>query len=257
MSNELRSRLAWIAGSLAVVALWIVIWGKVADARVLPAAVLPTPMKVWQSIARGFGNGSLLEMMWSTTNRMLYGWLLASAFGIVLGAAIGMSKTLHALLGPTLEMLRPIPAAAMLPIGLAFFGLTESMVLFCIAIASGWPTLMSSVHGFSSIEVRHREVAQALGFSWLQTFWKISLPSALPDIFSGMRLSLTISLIVACLGEWIVSKPGLGRFIFFSSENFRAPDVFAGIAMISVIAIATTTCLSLVEDRLLRWNAKR
>ncbi|KQV41304.1 ABC transporter permease [Rhizobium sp. Root1204] len=257
MSNQVRSRTIWIVGSFAVAAFWVLLWSKAVDARLLPAAVLPSPLKVWQSLVRGFSNGSLIDMMISTTNRMLYGWLLASAIGILMGAAIGMSRTLRALLGPTLEMLRPIPAAAMLPVGLAFFGLTETMVLFCIAIASGWPTLMSSVHGFSNIEVRHQEVAQALGLSWLQAFWKISLPSALPDIFSGMRLSLTISLIVACLGEWIVSKPGLGRYIFFSSENFRAPDVFAGIAMISVIAIATTTCLSLFEARLLRWNTKR
>lgn len=252
-----KTRILWLIASLLVGVVWVWLWARASEAQLLPRAVLPGPDRVWAALRRGFANGTLPDLMGETTLRMLIGWLLASVLGIVLGCAIGMSPLLRRIVSPTLEMLRPIPAAALLPVGIAFFGLTETMVLTCIAIAAGWPTLLASVHGFSSIEPRLREVSQVLGLSRLATFWKISLPSALPDIFAATRLSLTIALIVACLAEWMVSKPGLGHHIFYSSENFRAADVFSGIVLICVIALVSAAVLGLIERRLMSWNVKR
>ena len=148
---------------------------------------------------------------------MAEGWLLASLIGIALGALIGISATARAYLQPTLEFMRPLPASALLPLAISIFGLIPSMVLAMVAFGAMWPVLLAMVHGFAAVEPRLQEVARCLQLSRGAFVWKIGLPNALPDILSGMRLSLTVSLIVSVVGEMIASQPGLGQAILLAA----------------------------------------
>jgi sulfonate transport system permease protein len=114
----------------------------------------------------------------------------------------------RAYLQPTLEFIRPLPASAVMPIAIALLGLSEGMVLSVIAFGAIWPMLLGTVHGFSQVEPRLREVSIALGLSRSEMIYKIALPSAVPDILTGMRLGLTISLILAVIGEMLTSRDG-------------------------------------------------
>ena len=96
---------------------------------------------------------------------MIYGWLLASLLGVALGAVIGMSKAAQAYLTPMLELIRPLPASAMIPVAISFFGLSDGMVLVVIGFGALWPMLLSTIHGFTAVEPRLYEVSRMLGLA--------------------------------------------------------------------------------------------
>jgi len=242
----------WI-GSAGVLAALVALWWAASHAGWVSRVFLPTPEATGASLAEGL-RGDLLGYTLATVGRMLEGWLLASVFGVVLGAAIGVSPSVRAWVQPTLEFIRPLPASALLPLAISIFGLNPGMVLFVVAFGAMWPVLLATVHGFAAVEPRLSEVARCLQLPRAAFVWKIGLPNALPDILAGMRLSMTISLIVAVVGEMIASQSGLGQAILLAARSFRASELFAGIALLGLIGFASNALLALAERKLLRWQ---
>jgi len=115
--------------------------------------------------------------------------------------------------------------------------------------------LLATMHGFAAMEPRLYEVSQALGLSRSEVIWKLALPSAMPMILASLRLGLTISLILAVVGEMPASREGLGQSILAASRSFRSPDLFAGIVILGAIGLAGSRLLSVAEKRLLRWQS--
>ena len=249
--------LMWRLGSFIVGALLVCVWQLVASAHVVSPVYLPGPDRTWDALVNGFATGTLAQQVLQTVGRMLIGWLFASLVGVVLGALIGMSKSARTYLGPTLEFLRPLPASAVIPLAIAFFGLSDGMVLGVVAFGALWPTLLATVHGFAAVEPQLYDVARALGLSRLAVIWKIALPSSLPDIFGGMRLSLTVSLILAIVGEMLASRTGLGSGILIAARTFHAPDLYAGVVLLGVLGYCAAQGLFALEARLLPWRTIR
>jgi ABC-type nitrate/sulfonate/bicarbonate transport system permease component len=129
------------------------------------------------------------------------------------------------------------------------------MALFVIAFGAVWPMLLATVHGFAAVEPRLYEVARSLHLSRLAVIFKIGLPSASPDILAGMRLSVTVALILAVVCEMLAGLDGLGHWILLSARAFRSPDLFAGVILLGVIGYITALAVALVERRLLVWRA--
>ena len=236
---------------LAFVALW---WAA-SHGGWISRVFLPSPEATLASLREGLAGGELWAYTLATTRRMAEGWLLASVAGVAVGALIGVSAAARAWLQPTLEFVRPLPASALLPLAISIFGLNPNMVLFVVAFGAMWPVLLATIHGFASVEPRLAEVSRCLQLSRAAFVVKIGLPNALPDILAGMRLSLTISLIVSVVGEMIASQPGLGQAILLAARAFRASDLFAGIVLLGLIGLASNALLGLAERRLLQWQA--
>ena len=255
MSAPRASAPTWL-GSGAVFAAFVALWWAASHAGWISRVFLPTPEATLASLREGLaGGGELVAFTLATTARMLQGWLLASLAGVALGALIGISPGARATLQPTLEFVRPLPASALLPLAIALFGLSPGMVLFVVAFGAMWPVLLATVHGFAAVEPRLVEVARCLQLGRADFVWKIGLPNALPDILAGMRLSMTVSLIVAVVGEMIASQPGLGQAILLAARAFRASELFAGIALLGAIGFASNALLALAERRLLQWQS--
>ena len=242
-------------GSLAVFAGVIALWWSASHAGWISRVFLPTPEATLTSLREGLAGGELWAYTLATAARMFQGWLLASMIGIGLGALIGISPAARAYLQPTLEFVRPLPASALLPLAISMFGLSPNMVLFVVAFGAMWPVLLATVHGFANVEPRLQDVARCLQLGRRAFVWKVGLPNALPDILAGMRLSLTVSLIVAVVGEMIASQSGLGQAILLAARAFRASELFAGIALLGLIGVASNTLLGLAERKLLKWQA--
>lgn len=248
--------ISWRIASIGTGLLLVLVWQKIADARLVSPVFLPGPDRAWSALVDGVESGGLLPKLGATVLRMLYGWLLASLLGIAIGAAVGMSRAARTYVGPTLEFLRPLPAPAIIPLAIALFGLSESMVLGVIGFGALWPMLLATMHGFSAVEPRLYEVARALGMSRLGVVFKIALPSSLPDILAGMRLGLTIALILAVVGEMLTGQDGLGNWILRAARSFRAPDLFAGVILLGLLGYVSAEILTLVERRVLRWRLR-
>jgi len=250
------SRVMWTAGSIAVTALLVLAWQLIADHGGIPPVFLPGPDRAWRALVAGFTSGDLTRLSLATIERMVYGWVLASIFGIILGAAIGSSLVLREYLAPMLEMVRPVPVSAFMPVVIAFLGLTGTMVTVVIAIGSVWPVLLATVHGVSSVEPRLIEVARSLRLGRLETLWKISLPNSMPDILAGMRIGLTVSLILAVIGEMLTSENGLGWHVLIAARSFRSADLFAGVILLGLIGLVSNLALQEIERYMLRWKRR-
>ena len=244
---------SWIDPALVLLAL-LVLWWASSHGDWISRVFLPTPEATLDSLREGLVTGDLLAYSGATVSRMLQGWLLASSIGVGLGAVIGISATARIYLQPTLEFMRPLPASALLPLAISLFGLSPNMVLSVVAFGAMWPVLLATVHGFAAVEPRLQEVAQCLQLSRRNFVWKVGLPNALPDILAGMRLSLTVSLIVAVVGEMIASQEGLGQAILLAARSFRASELFAGIVLLGLIGFASNALLAKLERRFLKWQ---
>jgi sulfonate transport system permease protein len=249
-----RSVLYWRALSFAVAASFVALWQLIADQRWISPVFLPGPDRAWTSLVRGFSGGELWSELLGTLEHMVYGWFAASVAGIALGAMIGSSKWMRSYVAPSLELLRPLPVSAIIPVAIAAFGLTQGMALFVIAFGAIWPMLLATIHGFAAVEPRLYEVARSLHMSRLAVISKIALPSASPDILSGMRLSLTVALILSVVCEILAGLDGLGHWILLSARSFRSADLFAGVILLGLVGYFTALAMSAVEARLLRWR---
>jgi len=253
-SLSTRSAIGWRVASFCVAAGFVVLWQMIADAKLVSPVFLPGPDRAWTSLVRGFTDGDLMAKVAGTLQHMLVGWLVASLVGIALGALIGSAPRGRAHITPTLEFLRPLPVSAIIPVAIAFFGLSQTMTLFVIAFGAVWPMLLSTVHGFAAVEPRLYEVARSLHLSRMAVIFKIGLPSASPDILAGMRISVTVALILSVVCEMLAGLDGLGLWILLSARAFRSADLFAGVILLGVIGYVTALAVAQVERRLLVWR---
>ena len=250
-----RSLMYWRAASFLVAAGFVGLWQMIANLRLVSPVVLPGPDRAWASLVRGFSSGDLLEKLTGTLAHMAYGWFIASIAGVALGAMIGSSRTMRSYVAPSLEFLRPLPVSAIIPVAIAMLGLTQGMALFVIAFGAIWPMLLATIHGFAAVEPRLYEVARSLHMSRTAVIFKIALPSASPDILSGMRLSLTVALILSVVCEILAGLDGLGHWVLLSARSFRSADLFAGVILLGVIGYLTALAMSVVEKHLLKWRS--
>jgi ABC-type nitrate/sulfonate/bicarbonate transport system permease component len=253
---SVTTRAFWIAGSVAVTAMLVLCWQLIADYSGIPPVFLPGPDRAWGALLAGFGEGELSRLTAATVERMIYGWVLASLAGIAVGAIIGSSRLAREYVAPMLELVRPVPVSAFMPVVMAFLGLSSTMVLVVIAIGSIWPVLLATVHGVSSVEPRLVEVSRSLRLNRLSALWKIALPNAQPDILAGMRIGLTVALILAVIGEMLTSENGLGWYVLQSARSYRSADLFAGVIVLGLIGLISNLALQAVERHALRWKRR-
>jgi sulfonate transport system permease protein len=249
-----RQRFRASLGSLFTLAILIGLWWAVCRTGWISRVFLPSPGTALDSLVQGLSQGPLVAFTLATAGRMAVGWLLACALGLLLGALIGSSPGARAWLQPTLEFLRPMPASALLPLAIAVFGLTPGMVLFVVALGAMWPVLLSTVHGLAATHERLKEVGQALQLGRLEFLLKIGLPNALADALAGMRLALTVSLIVSVVGEMVASQDGLGQAVLMAARSFQSGDLFAGVILLGLVGLLSNALLGAVERRVLRWQ---
>jgi ABC-type nitrate/sulfonate/bicarbonate transport system permease component len=241
-------------GSAAVALGLIGLWQIGADAGLISPVFFPGPDRSFGTLWEQLHEPEFWHAFAETLRRMALGFVSASLIGIAAGALIGLSANLRAYFEPTLELIRPLPASAVIPVFVLLIGLNERMIIAVIAFASLWPVLLGTVHGFKTIEPRLIEVSRLLHLSPPELVFKIALPNAMPDIFAGLRLALTVSLILAVVTEMLSGMPGLGHNIIMAARAFRSPDLYAGIIVLGAIGYLTNIALERLERHVLRWR---
>ena len=241
-------------GALLFALVLLLLWQVLAEKRVISPVFFPSPFNTLGELFRQVIGGRIWEPLGATALRMFYGWTLASLLGVIVGAAIGSSHAARDYLEPLLEFVRPLPASAIIPAAILFLGLSNTMAITVIAFGAVWPVLLSSVHGFASIEPQLLEVSAALRLSRLQLLLKVATPGALPDILAGARVSLAIALILAVVTEMQASQPGLGQNILLAQRSYRSPELYAGVVTLGMMGFVANHALLMVERRVLRWR---
>ena len=251
------SKALYPLGAVAVALAIIGLWALVSYAGLVSSIFLPSPVRALDVLNRAVSTTLFWDRIEGTLLRMALGWLVASMLGIAIGGVIGLSAMMRNYLNGIIEFIRPIPASAVVPAFILAFGLTEQMVLAVISFGAIWPTLLATTHGFTSLNPRLQEVATMLRMSRRDYVVKIALPSALPDILSGARLSLTVSLILTIVAEMVAGRTGVGSWIMLAARAFRAPEVFAGVILFGLIGALSGLLLTTIEARLLKWRRLR
>jgi sulfonate transport system permease protein len=225
------------------------------NAHLVSSAIFPPPSATLAAFASGFITGAFWAPLAATVAHMLAGWGGACVLGVALGALVGTTSFGRAYVAPTLEFLRPLPASAVAPVGLLLIGRNDAMIVAVILFGSIWPVLLGSVHGFASIEPRLREVSRILRLRPLQAFSAIAIPSALPEIIAGARISIALALILAVVAEILASTGGLGDQLNRAERSYQTPALYAGSLVIGLLGVITNSCLERLEAYVLRWKS--
>ncbi|GLB69495.1 ABC transporter permease [Arthrobacter mangrovi] len=186
--------------------------------------------------------------------RMAGGFLLATALGIAIGTAVGLSTQLRHYLDPVLQFLRAVPPPALIPVALLLFGLGDSGKIFLIVLGAVWPVVLSTEDGVRSVDSTLRDAAVVYRLSPWKRLRTVVLPSASPHIFAGVRTCLSISLLLMVISEMVAATNGLGHYIIQSQRTLDISSMWSGMFLLGILGYALTALFLLVQRRILRWH---
>ena len=186
--------------------------------------------------------------------RMGAGYAIAAVLGIALGLLLGMSRSARRAAAPIVEFLRSIPPPALLPFAILVIGVGNSMKVFIIAFVCVWPILLNTIDGVTGVDPTLRDTTRVYGIDTRDRLWRVMLPAASPQIFAGMRTSLSLALIMMVISEMVASTNGIGYFVLQSQRTFAIPEMWSGILLLGILGYVLNGIFVLVERRLLRWH---
>ncbi len=242
----------WL-GVAFIVAL-LVLWEIAAASGVMPAMSFPRMSAIlatwWDLIVSGELLGELVPSLW----RMFAGYFVGVALGVLVGLLMGYVRFFYTLLEPITEVLRPIPSPAYLPIVILFLGIDDEMKIFMIAFASFFPVLLNTYSGVRSVDPVQLQTARTFGVSGWKLLWQIVLPASSPYIFTGMRVSLAVALIVMVISEMVAASSGIGYFILSAQRGFKIREMFAGVLTLAALGYILNRLFLMIENRVLAWH---
>jgi ABC-type nitrate/sulfonate/bicarbonate transport system permease component len=241
------------------IVLFFAVWAafSFANARYLKVfnpVLMPSPLDVLRAGVELVESGELQRDILASLLRVLQGFALAALVGVTLGMAVGRSRVLESLVDPMLELLRPIPPLAFLPMMVLWFGIGEASKIFFIAYAAFFPIFTTTLEGIKYVDPLLLRAAASLGASRRDLFRYVVLPAATPAIITGLRLGFGLSFFVIVAAEFIAADSGLGFLINDARTFFLVSQMLLGAAVIGLIGFGFNRLLRLLEARLLRWR---
>lgn len=220
----------------------------------LDTTYFPPPSAVFVSLFGLARHGVLYGHLGATLGRALVGYGCATVLAVPLGLLIGEFRWVRHLLEPLVDMLRPMPSAAVIPVAILLFGIGNEMKIAVIIFGSLWPTIVSTVDGIRGVDPLIVDTGRLLQFTPLQSLLRIVLPAAMPTIMTGMRISLAIALILTVTSEMIAGSDGLGYFILDAERSFAFREMFAGIIVVGLVGYLASRVFGFIDQRVLFWH---
>jgi len=244
-----------------IVPLLLLVFWQVATARQW-TMLIPTPYQVGEYMV-DFAKGGIYDDAYSATllthllasmSRVYGGFALAALFALPIGLLIGRVSTARMLLDPFLQLMRPIPVTAWLPLSMILFGLGAKSAFALVCLGAFYPILLNTVFGVRSVDPKLFEAASMLGCRGNAQFYKVVLPAAVPSIFTGLRLGLGLAWFVIVVGEMTGVPQGLGAVIMDARTLSRTDLVICGMIVIGVAGFLSDRIVVAIGNRLLRWS---
>ena len=230
--------------------------------RATGTMLVPSPKEVglmlWDFAFGGIYDDAFSETLsthWIKSMSRVYGaFALAALVGIPLGLVIGKNAAIRRFVDPTLQMLRPVPVTAWLPLSMIFFGVGPNAAIFLVFLGAFFPIVINTTFGVKSVEPRLFEAAAMLGCKGTSMFRQVVLPAAMPSIFNGLRLGHGIAWFLIVVGEMTGVPEGLGAAIMDGRMLSRTDVVIAGMVVIGFTGFVTDRLLVKLNNRLLKWS---
>jgi len=238
--------------------------------EVLTPVLLLVGLIVWSNGSESFFFPPVTEMLTTFRDTWLFerfasdavpslyrlgvGYAAACLLGVALGVVLGSSDSAARAAEPIVEFLRAIPPPALIPFGILVLGLGDQMKIFVITMVCVWPVLLNTVDGIRGIDPTLLDTARAYGIRGVERLRSVVLPGAGPQVFAGMRTSLSLALIMMVVSELVASTNGIGYYVLQSQRNFAIPEMWSGIILLGLLGYLLNALFVLVEHRVLAWH---
>jgi len=250
MKHVNQERALTILSPLAVLALWQV----ASQIGLIDQRYVPSPYSIAQAGWSITVSGELGKHIFASLRRLAAGFILGAVPGIALGIVMGLNRWVRAALDPLVAALYPIPKIAILPLLMLVFGLGDASKAAVVAMSVLFLTIISTTAGVVQLDRIYFDVARNFGTPWHKLFLRVILPGILPTIFSGLRISLGVSLVVLVGAEFVSGNSGIGYLIWSSWQTLVVENMFVGIIVVTVLGVLSTFFLREIERRLVPWR---
>jgi ABC-type nitrate/sulfonate/bicarbonate transport system permease component len=240
-------------GFLMMIVLLLMIW-QILSLSTITHLVIPRPLDVLFAIRNQIKTGQAFLDIYTSMKHILIGFLIASILGVGLGLIISIVPSLSLLLSPFVDIFRPIPPVAWIPIAILWFGIGDPPAYFIVFLGSFFPIFTNTYFGARQVSRIHMNSALSLGAKRLFILVNVTLPSALPFILEGMRIGLGVGWICVITAELIGAQSGLGYAIQLSRIMLNMPNMVASMIFVGVIGFTMNRLMQLIENRLCFWN---
>jgi len=235
----------------------LVIWAFFSNLKLISPLFLSTPQAVFLKIINLFSSGAILPDILFTFYRTLLGFIIACLIGIPLGLLMGYSNKIYYSLEFIVEFFRSIPATALFPLFLLFFGIGDQSKIALTAWAAGLVLIINSMYGVHLGKELRIKSAKTMRISGFSLFQKIIFPEALPQIFSGMRIAISLSLVIVVVTEMFIGTNfGLGHRIIDAQLVYRIPEMYATIFIVGVLGFLINKGFIYSEKKVVHWKGK-
>jgi ABC-type nitrate/sulfonate/bicarbonate transport system permease component len=232
----------------------ILLWELLPRYGFIYARYFPPFSEVAGALFEGFRSGEILKNAVISISRAFRGYLLAIVIGVSLGTLAGTIRWLSDLLEVTVELLRPMPSVALVPIAILLFGTSDSYNISIITFGCTWPIFVNTFEGTKTIDTQWIDTARVYGTTRFDLLKKVIVPASLPYIVSGLRISLASSIIIVTVTEMLASFKGLGCFIMETYNAYRIPQMYSGIITIGIVGYGLNRLFIAAEDRFMAWH---
>lgn len=256
MSGASGPRRGW--GALPAVLLMIglfALWEAWARSKGGEAFLFPAPSVIAGTLLKQARSGELGDAVGATMGRLAAGFVLGGVPALLMGLVMGFSPRVRAAVDPLVAAAHSIPKIAVLPILMILLGVDEAPKIAVIATAAFFPLLISTMAGVRQISPIHFEVAYSYGASAPRVFWRVLLPGSLPQMLSGVRLALNAAFVIAIALEIVAARTGLGASIWLAWQTLRVEELYATLAVASLIGVGFNALLVRLEKVLVPWHS--
>ena len=253
-STRVRSHISNILLAVAIPVLAIVLWFLASAHKWINPSILPSPEKVWASLLKLIDNGSLKKSILSSLGRVVRGYFIGLSVGLLVGILASLSDVVYKLIQAPVGIIRPIPAIALIPFFILWMGIGEKSKIAIIAFGTFWPVLLNTIAGMRSTDPKLMEVGRMLEKNYFEILFRIVIPSALPSIFTGIRLGMSSAWTCVVAAEMIAASSGIGFLITSSREMSQPASLFVGIAVIGIFGLIIDLGFTKLGDRLIFWK---
>lgn len=257
-----RRRAGELAGKWVVFAALVAVWQFATSLGDNP--YFPTPLTIVKTMRELWLSGPV-EHLFLTENvatqivpsllRLLGGWVLAGVLGVLLGLVLGRSQKTYDYFSPTISFLRSIPPPALIPVFLVLFPFGTPMQLATIVFGVLWPVLLNTIDGAHTVDETVVETTRSMRLSRTRFLATVVFPAALPKIFAGLRVSLSLALILMVISELVGSSNGIGFQMIQAQRNFSLPEMWAGIVLLGILGYLLNMLLLAVQNKVIGWHA--
>src|SRR5688500_5877632 len=232
----------------------LIVWELLAQGGLINPLIVPPLSRIFRVFSDLVWSGQIPLQVAASMKRAAAGYVMAALVFIPLGILMGLSQTVYRLFEVIVEMLRPVPPPVMIPVAMLFFGLEDEMKIFVIFFSCAWPILLNTLDGARNVEKLLLDTARTFGLSYARMIWKVVLPACLPQIMTGLRISLPITLILVVISEMVGSVDGIGYFILDAQRRFRVAQMYAGMLALAILGYSLNLLFDGAHRVLLAWH---